>query len=310
MSVARTNVESMWSRELDDLIRGVSGGFLFGIPLLYTMEVWWLGSVVQPQRMIVALVTTFVVVLLLNRMAGFRRSDDVSFIDAAIDSIEALAIGLVCVALMLLLLGEITFDTPLDENLGKIIFESVPFAIGVALANQFLYQGGKQDEQQEQSGDQSGQQSDQAEISQQSDQAETSQQDQLRGTLSDIGATLVGATIIAFNIAPTDEIPMLAAATSPLWLLLIIVASLVISYGIVFEANFSDQQQRRQQQGIFQSPLSETVASYLVSIFAAAFMLWFFEQLSFNDPWRMWLDHIVLLGLPATIGGAAGRLAV
>lgn len=309
MSVARINVQSMWSRELDDLIRGVSGGFLFGIPLLYTMEVWWLGSVVQPQRMIVALVTTFVVVMLLNRMAGFRRSDDTSFIDAAIDSIEALAIGLVCVALMLLLLGEITFDTPLDENLGKIIFESVPFSIGVALANQFLYKAsGDQDDQQEQSDDQSGQQRDSR--GQQRDQAEASQQDQLRGTLSDIGATLVGAIIIAFNIAPTDEIPMLAAATSPLWLLLIIVASLLISYGIVFEANFSDQQQRRQQQGIFQSPLSETVASYLVSLFAAAFMLWFFEQLSFNDPWRMWLDHTLLLGLPATVGGAAGRLAV
>jgi putative integral membrane protein (TIGR02587 family) len=120
----------------------------------------------------------------------------------------------------------------------------------------------------------------------------------------------VGATIIAFNIAPTDEIPMLAAATSPLWLLLIVGASLLISYGIVFEANFADQQQRKQQQGIFQSPLSETVASYLVSLFAAAFMLWFFEQLSFNDPWRMWLDHTLLLSLPATVGGAAGRLAI
>lgn len=301
----------MWSREFDDLIRGVSGGFLFGIPLLYTMEVWWLGSVVQPQRMIVALVTTFVVVLLLNRMAGFRQSNNVSLIDAAIDSIEALAIGLICVALMLLLLGEITFDTPLDENLGKIIFESVPFAIGVALANQFLYKAARDQ------GDQSSQSNHQLPSSdqrdsryQQRDQEDASEQDQLRGTLSDIGATLVGAIIIAFNIAPTDEIPMLAAATSPLWLLLIIAASLLISYGIVFEANFADQQQRRQQQGVFQSPLSETVASYLVSLFAAAFMLWFFEQLSFNDPWRMWLDHTVLLGLPATVGGAAGRLAI
>lgn len=298
----------MWSREFDDLIRGVSGGFLFGIPLLYTMEVWWLGSVVQPQRMIVALVTTFVVVLLLNRMAGFRHANDVSLIDAAMDSIEALAIGLICVALMLILLGEITFDTPLDENLGKIIFESVPFAIGVALANQFLYRDGEQGDQNNQTGEQAGKQKDPR--NQQREQPEPSQQDKLRDTLSDIGATLVGATIIAFNIAPTDEIPMLAAATSPLWLLLIMSASLLISYGIVFEANFADQQQRKQQQGMFQSPLSETVASYLVSLFAAAFMLWFFEQLSFNDPWRMWLDHTLLLGLPATVGGAAGRLAV
>jgi putative integral membrane protein (TIGR02587 family) len=299
MNAATAKAQHSWSREFHDLIRGVSGGFLFGIPLLYTMEVWWLGSVVQPQRMIVALVSTFVVVLLLNRMAGFRNSRDVSLIDAAMDSIEAQAIGLVCVALMLVLLREITLDTPLDEILGKIIFESVPFSIGVALANQFL--SASTDEQ-------AGQNRGDSRPADDRDAA--NDQDQLRGTIADIGATLVGATIIAFNIAPTDEIPLLAAATSPVWLLCIIGASLLISYGIVFEANFADQQKRRQQRGIFQQPLSETVASYLVSLFAAAFMLWFFEQLSFTDPWTMWLDHTLLLGLPATIGGAAGRLAI
>jgi putative integral membrane protein (TIGR02587 family) len=87
-------------------------------------------------------------------------------------------------------------------------------------------------------------------------------------------------------------------------------ASLLISYGIVFEANFADQQRRRQQQGIFQQPISETVASYLVSLIAAGFMLWFFQQLSFADPWPMWLSHTLILGLPATVGGAAGRLAL
>jgi putative integral membrane protein (TIGR02587 family) len=306
MNAATSKAPQIWLHEFHDLIRGVSGGFLFGIPLLYTMEVWWLGSVVQPQRMIVALLSTFVVVLLLNRMAGFRHSRDVSLIDAAIDSIEALAIGLICVALMLVLLREITFATPLDEILGKIIFESVPFAIGVALANQFLSKAS--DDQHDQNNTRSpGARGD---ARQQLDRAAADDQDQLRGTIADIGATLVGATIIAFNIAPTDEIPMLAAATSPVWLLCIIGASLLISYGIVFEANFADQQKRRQQRGIFQRPLSETVASYLVSLFAAAFMLWFFEQLSFNDPWTMWLDHTLLLGLPATVGGAAGRLAI
>lgn len=43
---------------------------------------------------------------------------------------------------------------------------------------------------------------------------------------------------------------------------------------------------------------------------AGAFMLWFFQQLTFSDPWTMWLDYALLLGLPATIGGAAGRLAI
>ncbi|HEX6288845.1 MAG TPA: TIGR02587 family membrane protein [Herpetosiphonaceae bacterium] len=297
MSAAPAQTQSMWSRELDDLIRGVSGGFLFGIPLLYTMEVWWIGSFSGRRYMLVALITTFVVVLLLNRMAGFRHSKDVRWVDAAMDSVEAMAIGLVCTGLLLVLLREITAETPLREILGKVIFESVPFSLGVALANQFLYRP-SDDNQGDQEGDP------------QERDTQTTDQETLRGTAADIGATLVGALIIAFNISPTEEIPMLAAAVAPPWLLLIMAASLVISYGIVFESNFADQQKRRQQQGIFQQPISETVASYLVSLLAAAFMLWFFQQLSFSDPWTMWLHHTLLLGLPATVGGAAGRLAI
>ena len=125
-----------------------------------------------------------------------------------------------------------------------------------------------------------------------------------------MGATLTGGMVIAFNIAPTDEIAMLAAGFSEPWLLAIIVISLLISYAIVFEAGFSDQKKRRQQKGIFQRPLSETFACYLVSLIAAAFMLWFFQRLTFDDPWTMWLNYSILLGLPASIGGAAGRLAV
>lgn len=125
-----------------------------------------------------------------------------------------------------------------------------------------------------------------------------------------MGGTLIGATIIAFNIAPTDEITMLAAAASPPWELAMIATSLLISYGIVFQAGFSDQQKRREQKGIFQRPSSETIMSYLVSLLASAFMLWFFQKLTFSDPWTMWLDHTLMLGLPATIGGAAGRLAI
>jgi putative integral membrane protein (TIGR02587 family) len=285
---------SQWRRERDDIVRGASGGFLFGIPLLYTMEVWWIGASATPLRLLGVLAITFVLVLLLNRTAGFRRFKDIRLIDAAIDSVEAQAIGLVCAAATLTLMRKITLDVSLGAALGKLIFEAMPFSIGVALANQFLRksQGDDQSQQQGASDDDQGAQS------------------RLNATLADMGATAIGSIIIAFNIAPTDEIPMLTAAVSPFWLLLLIAASLLISYGIVFAADFADQQQRRQQQGIFQQPLSETLMSYLVSLAAAALMLWFFQKLSVNDPWQMWLSYTLVLGLPATVGGAAGRLAI
>lgn len=289
--------QSQWARELDDIVRGASGGFLFGIPLLYTMEIWWLGSSTPLIRLLGVLAATFVVVLLLNRTAGFRGTEHVTLRDAAMDSVEALAIGLVCATGVLILLRQITLDTPLSTALGKLIFEAVPFSIGVALASQLLTAASQE------------QQSDQPTAAPRS-HATAPTHPRLNATLADIGATLIGSIIIAFNIAPTDEIPMLAAAASAPWLLVLMAASLAISYGIVFAANFINQQQRLEQPGIFQQPLSETLMSYLVSLLAAAAMLWFFQRLSLDDPWQMWLSYTLLLGLPATVGGAAGRLAV
>lgn len=286
-----------WSNQFDDLIRGASGGFLFETPLLYTMEVWWIGSQATPPVMLGILATTFVVVFLLNRTEGFRKTKSKQFLDNLMDSVEALAIGIVCTTFVLILLGEIKLQTPLNEALGKLILESVPFSLGAALADAFL-SGDRWSFSDSQDSDKQGVKGNKAD------------QPEINATLADIGATLIGATIIAFSIAPTEEIPMLNASASPPWLLAIIAASLLISYGIVFEAGFTTQKKRRQQQGIFQRPISETVASYLVSLFAAAFMLFFFHQLNFDDPWTLWLSHTVLLGLPASIGGAAGRIAI
>lgn len=288
-----------WRTERRDIIRGMSGGFLFGIPLMYTMEVWWIGSYTRPPLMLGVLGVTFVTIVLLNQTDGFRKNAPSNFLQALMDSIEALALGTICAALILILLREITLNTPLDEALGKVIFEAVPFSIGVALARTMLSSADEQDEQDHRETDAEARSSPQL-----------VRQANCRATIADIGATLIGSIIVAFNVAPTDEVPMLAAASSPPWLLGIIAASLIISYGIVFMAGFTTQQKRFQQEGLIQRPVVETVTSYLLSLMAAALMLWFFHRLSLADPWTMWLQYALILGLPATIGGAAGRLAV
>ena len=292
----RTRADAgMWGRELEDLVRAASGGMLVGIPLLYTMEVWWIGSSTGPARMLAVLLFSFVPVLLLTRTSGFRSSKDVRLADAALDSVDAVALGVVCVAVILVLLREITATTPLAEGLGKVVYEALPFSIGVALARHFLRRSRDSDDDGGAEGDGGG-----------SPMPETG----LNATLADMGATVIGAVFVAFNIAPTDEVPMLAAASSPPWLLAILVASVLISYCIVFEAGFSSQSKRRQQQGVLQHPATETVACYLVSLLSAAGMLWLFQNLDPGSPWHVSLSHVVVLGLPACIGGSAGRLAV
>ena len=288
MTPSATGARTPWSNELDDLARGAAGGMLFGIPLLFTMEVWWIGSSTEPLRMLGALLLTFVPVLLLNRSSGFRAEGDPRWRDAFIDSVDTVALGLAVAAVMLVLLREITFQTVPADALGKIVYEATPFGIGIALARSFLDKG--QDTGGSGSPGSSGD----------SDRS---------ATLADFGAATLGSMFLAFNIAPTDEVPMLSAAMSPAWLLAIVIASLGISYLIVFEADFSKQAQRHSHSGIFQHPVTETVAAYLVALVVAAVMLWFFQRLD-AVPWDVRFSYVIVLGLPGAVGGAAGRLAV
>lgn len=284
-----------WQSEIREIISGASGGFLFGIPLLYTMEVWFIGSYVQPAVLFCILAVTSIIVLLINRLEGFRPEESETFSGAIAETVETLAIGIVCATIMLIILQRIDWQTSLTEALGKIIFEGVPFSLGVAFSRSLLSGDSEVDMNEESSPK-----------THSNDNKSIVWQD----TLEDLVATLIGALFIAFSIAPTDEVQVLAASASPFWLLIIMTASLLISYGIVFASEITNYQHRLEQPGIFQTPQSETIMSYLVSLLIGMLMLCFFQKLSVGDPWYIWLRYSIVLGLPASIGGAAGRLAV
>lgn len=278
-----------WQTEFNDLMRGIAGAFLFGAPFLYTMEVWWKGNFTSPPRMLLILGIAYLALVLLNIKGGFRAEQSRNRVQILVESAEGLAIALFTATLSLSLLGILRFETGMDTVLGRVITLSLPFAIGVGIANNLLLK---------------------------TDDADPEKARDRRphhswiSTLSDAGAAVLGAIVIGSSIAPTDEIPMIASSLSPVRLLLIMASSLLLSYIIVFEANFGAQKQRRSHRGFFQSPVSETLAAYLISLAISMLMLWLFQVIRVGDPVNQWVSYIIVLGLPATIGGAAGRLVV
>src|SRR5215213_7096938 len=50
-----------WSDEFDDAVRGLASGFLIGIPVVFTVDLWWLGDQNQPldSLTVLALVAVF-----------------------------------------------------------------------------------------------------------------------------------------------------------------------------------------------------------------------------------------------------------
>jgi putative integral membrane protein (TIGR02587 family) len=286
MMVAVPDAATQDHRELTDVARAIAGGLLFGVPLLFTMELWWAGQRAGPTRSLLLLAIALTAALVLQRTSGFRRTVDIRWRDALLDAVDVVGISLVVVTVVLVVLREVTASTPLGIALGKIVQQALAFTIGAGVAHHYL-----RESRGEPADDRTG-----------------GEDRSIDATVADIGATAIGAVFIALNVAPTDEIPMLHAQIDPVWTVVVVATSLAASYLIVFVAGFSGQAQRRDQRGILQHPSTETTVCYLVSLLCSLGMLAMFDRLT--GSWAQDLSMAVILGFPATVGGAAGRLAV
>lgn len=283
-----------WANVGQDLVRAASGGMLFGVPLIFTHEMWRAGTLARPATMACVLLGGLGVVTVLNRTSGFRSVRDASWSDAAVDGVVAMGLSLVLVTLVLLGLRIIDADTTSREMLGLVVYQAWPFAFGVAAARHYLR--GSRD-----TDDDDYDESDDAD-----DDASTTSG--ISAGVADLGATVVGAVFVTLNIAPTDEVAELASRVRGPSLLLVVIGSLAISYAVVFAAGFTSQSSRLRQVGPLQHPVTETVVCYLVSLAAAWLLLTVFGRTTGSTV--VPLSAVIVLGLPTAVGGAAGRLAV
>ena len=284
-----------WKRELRHLVHGLAGAFLFGMPFLYTMEVWWRGNTAGPPKMLAALGLTYAALVLLERAAAARAGRDASLLRAAAEGAQALATGLVAAAAGLFLIGFLGPEAGPHALVGRVVMEGLPFALGVGLADFLLGEKGEEDGKKEGEG---------------RGAERPSGADVRRRIVVRAGGTALGATVIALTLAPTEEIPLISNGLRYPHLLGLAAASLVISYMIVFASNFVATEARKEHGGGFDAPLVETALAYVVSLVMAAGMLWLYQLLDPTEPPARWVGYVLVLGLPASVGGAAGRLAL
>jgi putative integral membrane protein (TIGR02587 family) len=280
------SLSDAWYAEIRGLVRALSGALLFGIPLLYTMEMWWLGDVASPGHLVLTLATALVANFGLVTAAGFKREH--SLFSRIEQTLDAVAVGAVGSALVLVALNQINLDQPMFAILAKIVVQTLPLSIGASLAN-IVFDDNK---------DQSG-----------GDDQESRHPRWWQAFLNDVGATAIGAAFIASNVAPTEEIPMLATRLEYWHQLALIALTLLAGYVIVFASGF-DPAAKQDRVHLFQHPVTETTIAYLVSLVVTFGVLVLMKQISADHPPAFILAQTLVLGLPAMIGGAAGRIAV
>lgn len=285
-SVHSITLSDAWYREIRGLVRAFSGAFLFGIPLLYTMEMWWLGDVAGPGHLLLTLATALVANFGLVTAAGFKKER--SLFSRIEQTLDAVAVGAVGAAIVLLTLNQINLDQAPLAILAKIVVQTLPLSIGASLANIVF------DDNRDRDGE--------------NDQGSRMPR-WWQAFLGDIGATAIGAAFIASNVAPTEEIPMLASRMEYWHLLALIGLTLFTGYVIVFASGF-DPAAKRDRVHLFQHPATETTISYLVSLVVTFGVLVLMKQISTDHPPAFVLAQTLVLGFPAMVGGAAGRIAV
>jgi putative integral membrane protein (TIGR02587 family) len=281
--------------------RGVAGGLMFSLPLLYTMEVWRAGFNTHPWRLAVYVAATFILLLGYNRFAGMHH--DAGIAEVAIDSVEEMGIGFIIAAVALYLMGRVSPEMSLNEIAGQIVIEAMTVAIGVSVGTAQL--GGA-------SGD-----------SEEGGDGDAAAKGRKRG--GEAGATgggqrgeaelhfggqmlvaLCGATLFAANVAPTEEIVVIAVEISWVRLLGLALVSLLLAALILHYSEFRGARELERTEGSG-SPVLGTVATYAVALVASGLILWFFGRFDGVTLYTA-LAQTVVLGVAATLGASAGRL--
>jgi len=273
------------NKSLKEYARGITGGLLFSFPLLYTMEVWWAGFSATSWQLLGLVIVTYSLLLGYNRYAGMRPG--VSWRSVMIDSVEEMGIGMVLSFAVLYTLNQIQpGEMALSEVMGKVIVEAMAVSIGVSIGTAQL--GAHENEDQEEN--------------------EELEAEKEPGKIGMIVLALCGAILVGGNVAPTEEVVVLAVEATPVHILLMALTSLGLSVIVVYFSDFKGTSTKRRKDFIFWLVL-DTCVSYLVALIVSGLALWFFGRLSGVSLW-VGFSQIIVLGVLSALGASAGRLLI
>ena len=261
------------------LARAFGGAIFFSLPLLMTMEMWQLGFYMDRLPLALFIVVMMPVLIGLEYYTGFKETSTV--LDEVADAAVAYGVGLVASAIVLSLFNLIDPNEPLSSIVGKIALQAIPASFGAVLSGStFGDQGAAERQHQRQAG--------------------------FGGTLFLMG---VGALFLAFNVAPTEEMVLLAFRLTHWHAVAVVLTSLVLMHAFVYAVNFRGGQGKAEGVPSSSLFLRYTVPGYAIALLVSAYVLWTFGRYDDHAVTRMVMEAVVL-GFPASIGAAAARLVV
>lgn len=266
-------------RFLIDLARAFGGALFFSLPMLMTMEMWWLGFYMDRLRLALLLALAVPGLTVLSYHAGFEETfrwrEDLQ------DAFVALAVGFTSAAVTLFLFGVVTADTGLDDAVGKVGLQAIPGSIGAMLARTQL--GGGKAQPRERKGS--------------------------RRYLGELFLMSVGAGYLALNVAPTEEIVLLSFKMTGWHTAALAAVSLLLLHAFVYAVEFRGHATVPEGTPLWSVFLRFTVVGYALALAISLYLLWTFGRVEGTAVDEI-IGAVVVLGFPAALGAAAARLVL
>lgn len=260
------------------LARAFGGALLFSLPMLMTMEMWSLG--VHLDRFRLALLLILILPLLVGLAFYLGFESVTSLLDAVLDAFVAMAVAALLAAAVLFVFGVMRPEDTARDWIGRIALQSVAGSIGALLAHsQFGHSG--RDGQNRREG----------------------------GAFAEYFFMAAGALFLSTNVAPTEEVELIAHMMTPWHALGLVLLSVLLMHAFVYAVDFKGQHSRAEHVSFVAEFVRFTILGYLLAIAISAFICWCFGRFDGLAAAEM-LRITLALGFPAAVGAAAARLVL
>jgi putative integral membrane protein (TIGR02587 family) len=260
--------------------RVFAGSILFGLPLLMTMEMWWLGFYLDRPQLVQFVIVNFLVLIGLARVSGFERTVD--WTDDVMDAFAAYAVAATWSLFSLWLFAALDFNEPLGDIAGKVALQAVPASFGAMLASKQLgsrERGGGPGEKE-------------------------------RSTFwGQMFLMLAGSLFLGFSVAPTEEMILLSFVMSPVHTILLVLVSITLLHAFVYTVGLKGQERPAGPTTFTSVFLRFTITGYAIAVLVAFYLLWTFGRVDGTAATQV-AQMVAVLAFPGAVGAALARLVV
>ena len=185
---------------------------------------------------------------------------------------------------MLFLLAIVDPAMPLDEIAGKIAIQSVPMSFGAMIARKQLSGGGDEPADEEAA---------------------------VRGAGygGQLFLMVAGALFLSFNVAPTEEMVLIAYMMSTWHLLALVLVSLLLLHLFVYRVGFAGQEEHPEGAGSLRTFFAYSIPGYGIALAVGLYVLWTFGRIDGTA-----IDQVAatmaVIAFPGALGAAIARLVV